>query len=444
MDAVFHFILVSSCVSFIGTVLYWVLLKKTTFFKANRFYLLLVVLLSLSLPFLPLRFPGHLNAIMPAVTEISHNHPISFSALKPVDSSPTFGVFNKDLLMQLFCVLIFTGILAFSFRFITHLFQILKIKKEAVRITLHQISFYNTSTNTGAFTFLRSIILNQSFYTSDVLLHILEHERIHIRERHYLDILLVEITKIIFWYNPANWLLTRFIKENIEYHTDRLMLERGYVKKTYQYSLLQVTLQYRSVNSFPIVNFNFHNLKNRIQMMNQQNTKKTAACRYLSIVALALPCFLFQTKGMAQATKGRTAQQQQHYSGQTVKVKVLDTIKNIDQFNLALRHLKMKVICGEFDIPFPFFQDDTNSFLNLKSFDKNGEKKDLLKQIINAVNISKSTVAFSINGKEVSPEEMQKVDWKKIAVFGLEDDPKEIEAEGIEGKEYLFAVRTKE
>ncbi|WP_228713574.1 M56 family metallopeptidase [Arundinibacter roseus] len=48
------------------------------------------------------------------------------------------------------------------------------------------------------------------------------HEAVHIRQLHSIDILLVELLKIIFWFNPGIWLYKMALKETHEFLADEI------------------------------------------------------------------------------------------------------------------------------------------------------------------------------------------------------------------------------
>jgi len=79
------------------------------------------------------------------------------------------------------------------------------------------------------------------------------------------------------------------IRENLEFITDRRMLQQGADPKAYQYNLIKVSgIPYATAIAN---NFNFSHLKNRIKMMNQKRSAKYNLLRYLvlgGVVATAL------------------------------------------------------------------------------------------------------------------------------------------------------------
>lgn len=77
-------------------------------------------------------------------------------------------------------------------------------------------NLYLTKPGHGTFSFYQNIYTD-SANTNHL---ILDHEAEHLRQRHYIDNMIVELLSIVFWINPAVWLLKKEVKENLEYAAD--------------------------------------------------------------------------------------------------------------------------------------------------------------------------------------------------------------------------------
>ena len=175
------------------------------------------------------------------------------------------------------------------------------------------------------FSFFGRIFLNPSLYAKDELDEILAHEQIHCRQGHTVDILLAEMLVCLCWFNPVAWLLRRDLKQNLEYFTDYMTIQRGFDCKHYQYSLLRICLRQNhesgSGNAFQIVNhfnfnFYFNHLKKRIIMINKKKSPRILAVKYLlAVPALAATLLVLQISDLQAA---------EEYSS--------DVVFNIDEF----------------------------------------------------------------------------------------------------------------
>ncbi len=80
------------------------------------------------------------------------------------------------------------------------------------------------------------VFIHPRKYDEPTLRQIIQHEGIHIREKHSLDILLAELLTLLLWFNPFAWLYRRAVENNLEFLTDQKMLRRGNDPQTYQTS----------------------------------------------------------------------------------------------------------------------------------------------------------------------------------------------------------------
>ncbi|MGN6640428.1 MAG: hypothetical protein ACTHJ8_16075, partial [Mucilaginibacter sp.] len=93
------------------------------------------------------------------------------------------------------------------------------------------------------------------------------------------------------------------VKENIEFITDRKILQKGADSKQYQYSLLNVSMAGTPNNL--VNNFNISTIKKRIIMMNARRSSRFSLTRYMVIVpAVILLLLVFSISKAAIAKKG--------------------------------------------------------------------------------------------------------------------------------------------
>jgi TonB family protein len=94
---------------------------------------------------------------------------------------------------------------------------------------------------------------------------IMNHELVHIRQKHWFDLLLGEMLCMMQWFNPLAWIYIRFIKQNHEYLADEVALQRTSDPAIYRAVLLN------QIAGFPVVSlansFNYSLNKKRFNMM---------------------------------------------------------------------------------------------------------------------------------------------------------------------------------
>lgn len=144
--------------------------------------------------------------------------------------------------------------------------------------------------DTAPCSFLHFIFINPVRHEPEVLEHILEHEQIHARQLHSLDMVLAELLTIVQWFNPAAWFLRRAIIDNLEFLTDRTMLSGGADRQSYQMNLLKVAAPHYA--HFLVSNYNYQALRKRIARMNERASSLFASWKYIAVAFMILGSFL--------------------------------------------------------------------------------------------------------------------------------------------------------
>ncbi len=195
----------------------------------------------------------------------------------------------------------------------------------------------------GPFSFFNWVVLNPTRHASDELEQILRHERVHVRERHSLDMLGAEVFCIVFWFNPAAYLFQHLLHQTLEFSADQTVLAEGIDARAYQYNLVRVSLVSLSAGKSTFTNqFSGTSLCQRIGMMNGQRSGSSACWRYGIWVGLmgilALAC---QTKTGKLSHRYIVQSEKAFYGVITPRTRSedLDTLKQV----LASRHVILSV-----------------------------------------------------------------------------------------------------
>jgi TonB family protein len=111
---------------------------------------------------------------------------------------------------------------------------------------------------------------------------VLLHERAHIRQLHFIDLMLMELTLLLTWFNPFSWLISRMIKENHEHLADRQVLSAGVNPARYRAQLLNHTL---GVNVFRLGNqFNHSLTLKRFNMMKKPKSSLKGIVKIILLI----------------------------------------------------------------------------------------------------------------------------------------------------------------
>jgi len=254
-------------------------LRRLTFYVLNRFFLLAGIVCSSVFPLIDV------NKLLDRHHEIEQvvAYVPDLSALQ---AQPEIGFTFWHLLVYIF----WTGVAAMSIRFAVQLSALWRIHRKSHPGLLQQHPVKLLGSRINPFSFFRHIYINPSLHQPSELDAILRHELVHVKEWHTIDVLTAELNNIFYWFNPGAWLMKTAIRENLEFITDRRMLQQGADPKAYQYNLIKVSgIPYATAIAN---NFNFSHLKNRIKMMNQKRSAKYNLLRYLVLGCVVVTALL--------------------------------------------------------------------------------------------------------------------------------------------------------
>lgn len=146
-------------------------------------------------------------------------------------------------------------------------------------------------------TFLRFIFFQKSaLEKQEIPESVLIHEHTHARQAHSLDIILIELLQVAFWFNPLFYLLKKAIKLNHEFLADQAVIDQGKNIGEYQNTLLDFsTLQ----NAHPMASaMDYSSIKKRLTIMKKSHPKwrsRLGAILVLPLLAILLYSFSSRT-----------------------------------------------------------------------------------------------------------------------------------------------------
>ncbi len=263
--------------------IYLLFLRKETFFRTNRLYLINSLWLGIVIPllkYIPISFSESDGVIIDAVIFISEGTTIPIAAVS--DETSITLITWENILLAIY----FVGVAVVLTRFLLGLFKIRKIYTEGEKQVCANCTVVITDRTILPFSFLDKVFLNRSYLENSHFQNILDHEMTHIKHRHTYDVLLVELVSILFWWNPFIYLYKREIKQNHEYIADAYASNQTHTENYGQILLGHSSsgLELALTNQF----FNSH-LKKRINMLYKKKSARHKMSRYLVLI----PCLLF-------------------------------------------------------------------------------------------------------------------------------------------------------
>lgn len=260
--------------------LYWMLFRRHTFFFLNRCYLLFSLLISFAIP--AIEFQETIRVVESAPTVITTSDLTFVASVKP-DTYPI-----QHLMLSLYAA----GIVLMLSTLGKSLLRIYHVIRKGICIPMQDYQLvisHSLNSTCGSFSFLNWMIISNEDYEQNFE-PIFMHEMVHIRQWHTLDILLIELLKVIFWFNPILWLYKRALQDTHEYLADEQASDRD-LYAAFLLSYAKSALATSVANRF----FNSSLLKKRIHMIYQDRTARWLRTKYL----LFLPVLVLAVTLMA-------------------------------------------------------------------------------------------------------------------------------------------------
>jgi bla regulator protein BlaR1 len=292
MPALFMYLIKVNVALLIFCLGYYAVLRHLTFYTLNRIYLVTAIIFSTLYP------KVDLTAFLNRHEQIQV---VVINWQEPVKAIAQSAWHDQWFWLQL---VFWAGVIVFSIRLLTQLLSLYRLHQQSEPAQIRHYMIRVIHGNVNPFSFWRNIYINPANHPTNELDAILEHEQIHVNEWHTLDILLGEISAIFYWFNPGIWLMKKAIRENIEFITDRKILQKGVDSKSYQYSLINVN--FGAQNNAIVNHFNISTIKKRIIMMNAKRSSSVNITRYLFLIPVVMVLLLVFSVSKAELSKGVT------------------------------------------------------------------------------------------------------------------------------------------
>ena len=282
-----HYLLEANLYLTLFYLAYCLFLKRDTHYRLKRIYLIFTCIISFILPVLQV---SALRPVKPAETinTVAYTSlPVQNIKVIPSDSpilAPTAApIIKHDFTLQdgLWYAYL-AGAIVLLLSFFVNLYSLIRLmyNNRSIKEGKHRV-IYLSGTST-AFSFFNYLFIGTDTNGADT---IIRHELVHIRQKHSMDILFLELLKIINWFNPFIYLLQNSLKTVHEYIADEQTA--AYETDALAYSSFLVMNAY-GTDGLPITNsfFNYNLLKKRIIMLNQQRSGNLARLKYLVAIPI--------------------------------------------------------------------------------------------------------------------------------------------------------------
>jgi beta-lactamase regulating signal transducer with metallopeptidase domain len=244
--------------------IYHLILEKEKMHQFNRFYLLFCLVFSFVIPFISIEI------IDESVSAITHtNKGITANATMTI--VPETLDYTPIIIWSLYCVV--TSLLLF--RFLRNILRITSRTHFNTVINYKNAKLVLLKEKTLPHTFWNTIFVNETEYRNrKIEEELYTHELIHVTQKHTLDVLLIEIVKTLFWFNPLFIFYKKAIQLNHEFLADEKVVNSFNNVPFYQSLLLSKANENQPF--YLASNLNYLVTKKRFLMMtkNKSQTKE--------------------------------------------------------------------------------------------------------------------------------------------------------------------------
>lgn len=277
---------------------YWLFLRNRSFNRYNRFFLLLIPVVSFLIPalqFNPLPGVQSPNASPSRLLAVVTGNLNETKSLTETVSNYGYRSFWKSLPWEAFLLFASSLVtLVLIFRLYQAFRYLVMLKKTTSPIVSAEARIYPVHVEGTPFSFFSSIFWNakQDLISVENQL-VLKHELYHVRQLHSLDILFLEILSAFFWFNPFIHLIRKEILTVHEFLADGFAASGA---NEIEYARL---LLFSGSGKSPSISHPFfHNpIKRRIAMITKiSKTKSGLLSRFLIIPFALLLILLFAFK----------------------------------------------------------------------------------------------------------------------------------------------------
>ena len=183
---------------FLFWLVYEISLKRTTFFSYNRWYLLLSFSLSLILPLL--KFDLFYDVVSPErLSAFRAQQILDITAPETTKEASRNSIISKQIFIDWWEVTYVIGVVISAIFLSLKLFKLKSLFTQNLKSTEGQFRIIELPQTKTAFTFFKTIFLGNELSASERD-QILEHEKVHAKQLHSLDLLFFEVFKVIFWF----------------------------------------------------------------------------------------------------------------------------------------------------------------------------------------------------------------------------------------------------
>jgi hypothetical protein len=255
-------------------------LQHQKILRFNRFYLIFSMIFSMIIPLI----------YIPVKSNLTFNnsfYKFTSTTVQTIKGETIIGNSSPFFTFQNISLTLFIIISSILFiRFALNIYNILRKIIKSKKVDYLKISLVLIEEKTLPYSFFRYVFLNRSDFENGLIeKELLIHEEAHCLQYHSIDIMIIELLNVFFWFNPAIWLFRKAILSNHEFYADSKVLTNS---NSVDYHQLLLNLIVQNNTNFLVSNFKYSLIKKRLIMMTQSGPTNNAILRKIAAISLFL------------------------------------------------------------------------------------------------------------------------------------------------------------
>ena len=278
-------------------VVYEWILQRETFFQLNRAYLLIGFLFSFLIPVINWDILIPSDSIQILLPEIH---------LSNLDSGGTNSAFNwKDIVLWVWLL----GAVFVGAKLLLNMLALQKLYRKGAFLNDSSERVIIVPNARVAFSFFNTIYIGSQIDLQDRDA-IIKHEAVHTSQNHSLDLLLLEICKVFFWFNPLVYYYQNRLKRLHEFLADAEVI-KAMTRKDYYERLLS---QFFGTKNISFINTFFNHLliQKRIVMLQKSKSNKRKLFNYLLVIPVMVGAIILVSCADTSANEVVERSEEQH------------------------------------------------------------------------------------------------------------------------------------
>ena len=247
---------------------YLLVMRRTTFFRFNRVLLLAGSYLCLLLPLVRLR----------TVSASALSSELTMTGVGAADISRELSASFpwKEALLALYLA----GALVTLALCLLSAWKMGRLIRRGESTPMEGCTLVLLEGEMSSFSWGRKVVMSRKDLRENPA--IFTHEKMHVRHRHSLDLLLFLPLQILFWWNPLVWITREELRLLHEYEADEGVIQNGIDATQYQLLLVRKAV---GEQRFTLASgFQHSKLKNRITMMLKPTSSGWMRYAYLAMI----------------------------------------------------------------------------------------------------------------------------------------------------------------